>query len=172
MARSAERLRPTCPVRNVRARAFIARCSHRSPVVQSAFADVVIMNFPMNHLSDSEALLAVKEVASLPSLLCPRASLLTRGLRSRCGVCSRAAALPSSENRTGDTQPWLTQPLRQPPSTCPILTRFAWWPRDGNGDGSPNGGSRYAVVLNLCRFHIQVSHVFFAGCGSRVANQC
>jgi hypothetical protein len=30
--------------------------------VPDGFADVVIMNFPMNHLSDGEALLAVKEV--------------------------------------------------------------------------------------------------------------
>jgi hypothetical protein len=38
----------------------------RAAVVPSDFADAVIMNFPMNHLSDSEALLAVKEASPPP----------------------------------------------------------------------------------------------------------
>ncbi len=45
----------------------------------SDFADAVIVNFPMNHLSDSEALLAVKEAPPPPHTtvfpFCPPPSL-------------------------------------------------------------------------------------------------
>jgi hypothetical protein len=49
--------------------------------VPSSFADVVIMNFPLNHLNDDDALLSVKEVtafAHIPSHLC-------------CACCSMSA---------------------------------------------------------------------------------
>lgn len=70
------------------------------------FADVVIMNFPMNHLSDGEALLAVKEVAALPPALFR--SLAAHGTDVcglfcfRFGASSRTAAAPFLENKTGD----------------------------------------------------------------------
>lgn len=41
---------------------FCSASATNMSVVPDGFADVVIMNFPMNHLSDSDALLAVKEV--------------------------------------------------------------------------------------------------------------
>ena len=63
------------------------------------FADAVIMNFPLNHLNDEDALLSVKEVKSRAHML--RQWRLTCSF-ARCGAFSRAAALHSSVCRTGD----------------------------------------------------------------------
>jgi hypothetical protein len=68
-----------------------------SPDVPANFADAVIMNFPLNHLNDNDALLSIKEVHCLPYML--QRLCVTQ---VRCGACSRAVASHSSACKTGD----------------------------------------------------------------------
>lgn len=93
--------------------------------VPSSFADAVIMNFPLNHLNDNDALLSVKEVNAFPFASSPenpfvpfiavRDSMRACVTPARCGVCSRAAASRSSACKTG-YQARRSHPL--PPLRC------------------------------------------------------
>ena len=64
--------------------------------VPSSFADAVIMNFPLNHLNDNDALLSVKEVNAFPFASSPENPLVpfiaVRDSMRQCSSLVRALA--------------------------------------------------------------------------------
>ena len=122
--------------------------------VPSSFADAVIMNFPLNHLNDNDALLSVKEVNAFPFTSSPACRVYCSArqharMRDACQVWrvlkSGGVAFFGMQNRLSSAAltPAAPPEMHVHFACSPdYVTRFACFPKDGSLDVSPNGGSR------------------------------
>ncbi len=149
------------------------RVEHRTSDVPDSFADAVIMNSPLDHLNDQDALISIKEVVldseCFPLQSCTVHSYKRCVTHARYGACSRAAALHSSECKIGDRHA-LFKPAAE--LQCPLCVKNNKLRMFSKGWQFGREPKWWLEVVEQCLLPLHVVFTALVGCAARLAARC